>query len=126
MLTNFSLKPKRGPARDWAAEEQANLGEKFRDLPADEQRRSALRLIENAEARRNGRLRLSILIDRDNPPDIEWHRTSKGVYAVGFEDREAAIEWVIKAYGLGFAVAHSSSMLGVGSLPFRHPCEDER
>ena len=99
---------------------QAKLGEAFRALPAEEQRRHALHVIERAFEREPRRklLQFSILTDRRNPPDIEYHRRRKTEWKVSFVDREAAIEWILKAYALGFTI-----FIGGGSMG--HPCEGE-
>ena len=98
---------------------QSDLGEKFKALSADEQRRHAMRVIEKAdELGRRKTLRLSVLIDRNNPPDLEHHRVKKTIWSVAFSDRERAISWIIQAYGFGLGVFANNSMSGLG-----HPCE---
>ena len=91
-------------------------GEVFKRLSAEDQRRLAMRVIERA----GRRLRLSVLINRDYPPDLEHHRVRKTIWSVAFDDRERAIAWVIKAYGLGLAVHHTGTGVGSG---LGHPCE---
>ena len=105
-----------------AAQRQNRLGAAFRALPEDDQRRHAMRVIERAdELGRRKTLRLSVLIDRNNPPDLEYHRQKKNIRTVAFADRERAIEWIIQAYGFGLDVHHG---IGVGS-DLGHPCEAE-
>lgn len=99
---------------------QSDLGEKFKALSADDQRRHAMRVIERAdELGRRKTLRLSVLVDRNNPPDLGHHRQKKNVWSVAFVDRARAIEWIIQAYGFGLGVHHHG--IGAGS-GLGHPC----
>ena len=92
-------------------------GEVFKRLSAEEQRRLAMLVIERAGRCKS--LRLSVIIQRNDPPALEYHRQKKTIRSVTFQDRERAIRWVIDAYGQGLAVFNGSfPTSGLG-----HPCE---
>ena len=105
------------------AQHRSDLGKRFRRVSPGKQRLFAEYAIAVSCYEHKPKLYLSVIFDRKRPPDIEWHQRRWNVFIAAFEDRERAIQWIIKAYSLGFGVHFQNSFKGWGGGLF-HPCNE--
>lgn len=99
----------------------SRLGEAFRALPDDEQRRHAEAMLNRSvEVIPRQKRRWFAVLDDKAP--LEFHRKGRGKLVAGFQDPERALDWIVAAYRLGLAVFYQRCADGYGGGP-GHPCD---